>query len=121
MFLGILAWAGALVVLALGRPAWLVIGSLGLHGIFITCFLVAGQVYVNRRAPGDVRASAQALLQFINGMGLLVGHLSVGWVRWLCSEDFTLSFAPAAILAIVLAVVFALDFHAAPDGPAAAN
>lgn len=116
MFLGILAWAIALVILTLGQPPWLVIASLGLHGIFITCFLVAGQVFVNRRSPGDVRASAQALLQVINGMGLLVGHLLVGWIVQMAAGDFTQAFAPAMILAAMLVLVFALGFRPGLDG-----
>src|SRR5207302_289496 len=64
LLLGMLAWTVVLTVMALGQPDWLVIASLGLHGVYITCFLVAGQVFVNQRAQIDIRASAQALLQF---------------------------------------------------------
>ena len=47
LFLGMAAWTIALTVVAIGEPVWLVIASLGLHGVFISCFLVAGQVFVN--------------------------------------------------------------------------
>lgn len=117
MALGILAWATALGVLTLGQPLWLVIASLGLHGLFITCFLVAGQVYVNRRAGPDIRASAQGVLQFINGCGLLSGHMLVGVIRQAAGHDFTLAFAPAATLTAVLFVVFVLGFRTARDAP----
>src|SRR5205807_2216526 len=33
LFLGIVAWTIALAALTVGRPAWLVIASLGLHGV----------------------------------------------------------------------------------------
>jgi hypothetical protein len=111
LLLGMLAWAAALALLTFSGPLWLVIASLGLHGIYITCFLVAGQVFVNRRAAADIRASAQGLLQFINGFGLLLGHLSVGWVRRLAGGSFTLAFAPATILTTLLAVMFVLTFR----------
>lgn len=112
LFLGILAWSSALTILALGEPAWLVIGSLGLHGVFITCYLVAGQVFVNRRAQQDIRASAQALLQFLNGLGLLLGNLLVGWLRTTYPGEFAPAFAVAAVVAATLVVVFALGFRA---------
>ncbi|MCI0376374.1 MAG: MFS transporter [Gemmataceae bacterium] len=115
LLLGIASWAAALAILTLGQPTWLVIASLGLHGLYITCFLVAGQVFVNRRAPKDIRASAQALLQFINGFGLLLGHLLAGWMRQVQEDDFSRAFAPAAILATALVVFFILGFRLRRD------
>ena len=88
----------------------LVIASLGLHGIFITCFLVAGQMYVNRRAQKDVRASAQAMLQVINGLGMLLGHLLVGWIRGAMREDYAGAFAIAAAVAGCLVLAFGIGF-----------
>ncbi len=111
LFLGMAAWTMALTVLAIGEPVWLVIASLGLHGVFISCFLVAGQVFVNQRAQNDIRTSAQAMLQFLNGIGLLAGNLLVGWVRSLDGERFTSTFALAASLAATLCVVFLLGFR----------
>jgi MFS family permease len=115
LFLGMAAWTIALTVLAIGEPAWLVIASLGLHGIFISCFLVAGQVFVNQRARQDIRTSAQALLQFLSGVGLLAGNLLVGWVRSLDGERFASTFALAACLAGTLCVVFLLGFRTQSD------
>jgi MFS family permease len=111
LLLGMLAWAGALTVLTVGQPLGLVIPSLGLHGIYITCFLVAGQVFVNRRAQQDIRASAQALLQFLNGVGMLFGNLLVGAIRALAPDRFMPSFAVAAALAGTLVVVFVVGFR----------
>src|SRR5205807_1897625 len=96
LVLGIVSWTTVLAVLAWGRPTWLVIACLGLQGIFITCYLVAGQVFVNSRARHDFRASAQGMLQFINGAGLLLGHLLVGWMRGGTPGDFVVPFATAA-------------------------
>ena len=111
LLLGIFAWTSALVVLTVGQPLWLVIASLGLHGVYITCFLVAGQVFVNRRAQKDIRASAQALLQFLNGAGLLVGNLTVGWIRSAGAGRFVTAFAVATVLSGTLVVVFVLGFR----------
>jgi hypothetical protein len=110
LLLGLVAWALAMLALAAGQPAWLVIGSLGLHGVCICCYLVAGQLYVNRRAREDIRASAQGLFTFINGIGLLLGHVLVGWIRFLGSGDLASAFWTAAVLAGLLVIVFALGF-----------
>jgi hypothetical protein len=81
MRLGLAAWTLALILLMVGQPLGLVLGSLTLNGLCICCYLVAGQVFINRQATGDIRASAQGLFSFINGIGLLSGNLLVGVVR----------------------------------------
>lgn len=111
MLLGLGAWVLALGVLTLGRPVWLVVSSLALNGLCVCCFLVAGQVFVNSRARGDIRASAQALLSVVNGLGMLVGNLFVAWVRWLVEGAFPPTFAVGTSIAAVLAVIFFVGFR----------
>jgi hypothetical protein len=110
MLTGLAAWALAMGILALGRPVALVIGSLGLHGICICCFLVSGQVYLNSRARGGVRTSVQSIYTFISGMGLLGGNLAAGWVRSWAGGDFGATFATAALLTTALVLVFLVGF-----------
>jgi MFS family permease len=110
MLLGLSAWTAALGVLALNVPAWLVIATLGMYGVCISCFLVAGQLFANSRARADIRASAQGLLTFLNGAGLLIGNVLVGWVRTQVEGDFSLTFAAAVALAAPLVLVFLLGF-----------
>jgi hypothetical protein len=110
MILGLGAWTLGLSVLTAGWPTWLVVGSLGLHGLCISCFIVAGQVFVNSQASSDIRASAQGLLGFLTGGGLLVGNLLVGLVRRQTDGDFTPAFAVGAVIASALAVAFAIGF-----------
>jgi MFS family permease len=111
MLAGALSWALALGVLAVGSPLALVVGSLGLHGFFICLFVVAGQVYVNGEAGDDIRASAQALIVFSNGLGLLGGHFLAGSVKKWTDESFPLTFGVAAGLAAVCLLVFAVGFR----------
>jgi MFS family permease len=110
MLLGLLSWTALLAILAVGEPVGLVAASLSLNGLCICCFLVAGQVYVNSRARGDVRASAQALFAFVNALGLLTGNVLVGWVHQLLERDFTPTFAVGASIAGTLVMVFAFGF-----------
>jgi MFS family permease len=111
MLAGLVAWAAALSVLTVGHPLGLVVGSLTLNGLFICCFLVAGQVFVNSRAPGDLRASAQALISFTSGVGMLGGNLLAGWVRQQRDEPFAPTFAVAAAIALTALVVFSAGFR----------
>lgn len=114
MRFGVTAWVLALAVLTLGQPTGLVVASLGLGGLCVCCFLVAGQVYVNSRASADVRASAQALLTFVTGMGALAGNLVAGWVRGLMGGEFRPTYAVGAALAVSTALVFFLGFNDDP-------
>lgn len=111
MVVGITSFAFALIVLAIGQPAALVIGSLVLHGFFITCFLVAGQVFINRIARHEFRASAQGLLILINGLGLLLGNFIVGELRDRTNDDYPRCFLPAAVGVTALALLFVARFH----------
>jgi hypothetical protein len=119
MLLGLFAWALALAVLAVGEPAGLVIASLGLNGVCICCFLVAGQVFANGRARGDIRASSQALLTLVNGVGLLIGNLLVGWVRHHTGGAFVPTFATAAAVAASALLLFLFGFTDSAAAPAA--
>lgn len=114
---GMLAWSAALALLSLGRPLGLVVGSFGLHGIYICCFLVTGQMFVNRQAPGDARASAQALLQCLNGFGLLAGNVLVGEFRQAFQDDFGRVFLVGAIFSTLLSFLFLLGFAPLRDRP----
>jgi MFS family permease len=111
MLLGLTAWAALLAMLTLGKPVWLVIACLSLNGLCISCFIVAGQVFANRKARGDLRASVQALLTVTNGLGLLAGNLLVGWVRCQAQEQFMPTFGVGALIAAALVVAFFIGFR----------
>lgn len=117
MVLGIVCYLAALGVLTLAGPLWLVLGSLALHGFFITCFLVAGQVFVHSLAEADYRASVQGLNVVINGAGMLLGNMLVGAIRERVGDDFTRAFLPATITIAALAVLFMLTFRTAATRP----
>jgi MFS family permease len=111
MRLGLVSWLLGLLVFTAGGPAWLVILCLGTHGLCIGCFPVAGQVFVNGLAHGDLRVSAQGLLAFVNGLGLVTGNLVAGWVRRQVDGEFPPTFAVAAVLAAALTMVFFVGFR----------
>lgn len=108
---GLAAWLVAFAVLAAAQPTWLVVASLGLHGLYITGFLVAGQVYLNSLADGDTRASVQGVYTFVNGVGTLGGNLLAGWLRRELGGDLPGTFAVAMCIIGAALVVFVVGFR----------
>lgn len=114
MILGAASWAASLAVMTIGSPAGLVVSCLALNGVFITGFIVAGQVFVNSQAAPDIRASAQSLISFTAGVGMLAGYAVSGAVAHLAHGAFRPTFAVATLLAMLAVLVFAGWFH--PEG-----
>ncbi len=50
------------------------------HGIIFGFFYVGSQIYVDRKAPKEMKAQAQGLLFLIFGVGLLLGNFINGWI-----------------------------------------
>ncbi len=111
MLLGLASWLTAMTVLSLGQPVGLVIASLGLNGLFVTCFLVTGQVFVNGQATGDLRASVQSLITLVNGFGQFLGHLLIGWLRFVYEDELPQAFTVAVFLTGGLLVLFLVGFQ----------
>jgi predicted MFS family arabinose efflux permease len=111
MVLGLAAWMVAMTILAVGRPLELVVASMTLNGLYVSGFLVAGQVYLNTRADDGMRASVQGLFSCCNGLGLLLGHLGAGWLRHRADGDLSLTFGVGAVLTTTLLVIFLIGFH----------
>ena len=100
-------------------------GGILLHGICYDFFFVTGQIYVDRRAPADLRAAAQGLIAFVT---LSVGMFIGSWLSGRVVDAFSLGvtggaaahawdriwLVPAAGAAAVL-VMFALFFRPADD------
>lgn len=75
------AWALRYLVFAsFPESAALLIFGIALHGICYDFFFVTGQLYVDRKAPAPIRASAQGLFALLTyGAGMLVGNYLLGW------------------------------------------
>jgi nucleoside transporter len=110
MLVGLAGWTLGLAAFAAGGPLWLVIAMLGSWGLCVCCYLVAGQVFVNSRARGDIRTSAQGLLTFVNGLGMLIGNLLAGSIRDQLAGALPPTFAVAAGFMIVVLFVFLFGF-----------
>jgi nucleoside transporter len=122
LLVGMGAWAARYLLFAMGNNGpmvWALYSGILLHGICYDFFFVTGQIYVDQRAPADLRAAAQGLIAFVTlGVGMFIGSLISGRVvdAFLISADPPVHawdrvwMVPAAGAVVVLAL-FALFFR----------
>ena len=122
LLVGMAAWAGRYLLFAAGdngAMVWALYAGILLHGICYDFFFVTGQIYVDQRAPADLRAAAQGLIAFVTlGVGMFIGSLISGRVvdAFVITADppahawDRIWLVPAAGAAVVL-VLFALFFR----------
>jgi nucleoside transporter len=121
LLVGMAAWTARYTLFAFGNNdsmVWMLYGGILLHGICYDFFFVTGQIYVDQKAPGDLRAAAQGFIAFVTlGVGMLIGS----WVSGRVVDAFRVGdghawnqiwLVPAAGAAAVL-LLFALFFRSA--------
>jgi nucleoside transporter len=119
LLVGMAAWTARYAFFAYGNASalvWMLYAGILLHGICYDFFFVTGQIYIDRRAPADLRAAAQGFIAFVTlGVGMLIGSWVSGRVVDAFRVDATHAWdriwlVPAAGAAAVL-VLFALFFR----------
>ena len=89
LLVGMAAWTARYVLFALGDNAalvWMLYAGILLHGICYDFFFVTGQIYVDQKAPGDLRAAAQGFIAFVTlGVGMFIGS----WLSGLVVDQFS--------------------------------
>ena len=133
LLVGMAAWTLRYLLFSFGVAdgdadvrVWMLYAGILLHGICYDFFFVTGQIYVDRRAPSDLRAAAQGLIAFVTlGVGMFIGS----WASGRVVDAFRVSdghawdriwLVPAAGAAAVL-VLFALLFRSSEESPAFAS
>ena len=121
LLVGMAAWTTRYVLFAYGNNGplvWMLFAGILLHGICYDFFFVTGQIYVDQKAPADVRAAAQGLIAFVTlGVGMFIGSYLSGMVvdRYAVAGGHAwdkIWMVPAAGAAGVL-ILFALFFNVA--------
>jgi nucleoside transporter len=81
---GMAAWTARYTLFAFGDNGtlvWMLYGGIVLHGICYDFFFVTGQIYVDQKAPADLRAAAQGFIALVTlGVGMLIGSWVSGRV-----------------------------------------
>jgi nucleoside transporter len=120
---GMAAWAVRYALFAFGDNGtlvWMLYAGILVHGVCYDFFFVTGQIYVDQRAPVNLRAAAQGFIAFVTlGFGMLIGsYLSGTVVDYFATSGGTshmwdrIWLVPAAGAAAVL-LLFALCFRSA--------
>lgn len=81
LLVGMLAWTARYFLFGLfPSSAALVVLGVALHGVCYDFFFVTGQLYVDKKAPKNLRASAQGFFNLLTyGAGMLIGNYVLGW------------------------------------------
>ena len=114
--IGVIAWPLRYIIFAIGKPVWLVVASLTLHGFCYVFFFVAAFIYVDKIAPRDIRASAQSFIAIIVlGVGRGLGSIFAGKIMDIFTvngvTNWTSTFLVPCVLTILCAVAFILFFR----------
>lgn len=122
LLVGMLAWAARYFLFGVfPESVFLVLIGIALHGVCYDFFFVTGQLYVEKKAPKKLRASAQGFYNILTyGAGMLIGNYLLGW--WGDSISLDGSTQPGwldgafafwimpAIIAVGVSVMFYLFF-----------
>jgi nucleoside transporter len=120
MLIAMFAWVFRFGLFGLGNPAMpgvlLFVLSCIVYGFAFDFFNISGSLYVEQKAPVDIRSSAQGLFMMMtNGFGATIGTLAAGAVVDACDVFNTPSNWPTAWYifagyAFVVAVLFWILF-----------
>jgi MFS family permease len=114
---GIAAWLARFLSLSLRPTLGVAVAGTLLHGAGIACFTVGAQVYLDGRAPGHLRASAQGLLMMVtSGLGSFLGNLLVGEVAARSHPGDVLVFLFPCIILGALLLYFLRGFRDPASG-----
>jgi nucleoside transporter len=135
LLLGMSAWVIRFALFAAGNAGdrmILLYGGILLHGICYDFFYVTAQIYMDKKAPSELRASVQGFFTLLTfGAGWLLGSFLTGGVL----QHFQITDAGAHVIghhwqpillipagiALVVALVFALTFKDDGEKPALAS
>jgi MFS family permease len=79
LVIGAASWVIMYAIYVVGRPRWLIVAAQSFHGLAYVLFIIAGQMYANDMAPGNMRSSVQAMVFAATmGIGVFLGTQAAG-------------------------------------------
>jgi len=128
MAIGLLALLARYAAYSLGNAydqSPLYFAAILVHGIIFAFYYVGAQIYVDRKAPKEMKAQGQGLLFLIYGVGLLLGNFINGWLieTGTVGEagEKIINFQPMWIVSTAISGVLLLLFVLAFRDPVAAK
>jgi nucleoside transporter len=119
IMIGMAAWILRYVLFAYGNNeelVWMFYLGIILHGICYDFFFVTGQIFVDKRAPRNLRHSAQGLITFATyGVGFYLGTLASGKIvdLYLIADnqhDWTSIWIIPAVFSALVLIFFGVFF-----------
>ncbi len=90
LLVGMAAWAARYALFAFGDNGalvWMLYAGIVLHGICYDFFFVTGQIYVDEKAPVELRGAAQGFIAFVTlGVGMFIGS----WLSGVVVDHYSL-------------------------------
>jgi nucleoside transporter len=118
LLVGMLAWVLRYALFAagdVGALVWMLYLGILLHGVCYDFFFVTGQIYVDKKASKEIRASAQGFIALITyGIGIGLGSILSGQIVDMFTSEGVkhwgqIWWVPCAFAAVI-ALFFALTF-----------
>ena len=118
LLVGMAAWVARYVLFAMGDTGpglWMLYVGILLHGICYDFFFVTGQIYVDKKAPIQMRAAAQGFIYFVTlGVGMFIGSYLSGIIvdayKTPTGHDWYSVWLIPAAMALGVLVLFAIFF-----------
>ena len=124
LLIGMGAWVVRYFLFAWGNGnelLWMLITGILLHGVCYDFFFVAGQIYVDQKAPAKLRSAAQGFIAFVTlGLGMFIGarvsglvlqHYSYSDLAGSLQHHWNQIWILPAGAAVVVMLSFAIFFH----------
>lgn len=95
--------------------SWMYYIGILIHGLIFGFFFVGGQIYIDKKAPAELRSQAQGFIFLVTfGVGLLVGNLIcghiIGYYKTAAGYDWGAIWGITTLMSVVLLVLFVILF-----------